>query len=255
MRDKNKRALPKHVGMIMDGNGRWAELRGLSRVEGHKAGARTVREVVRASRELGLEALTLYAFSAQNWDRPIEEVLGLMQLLGNFLDEERPEIMNNGIRLRAIGELDRLPGFVQEKLFSLMKDSEQNKSMTLCLALSYGGRESLVNAAKKLAEQVQRGTLDPNQINERLLDDTLETNGLPPLDLVVRTSGEERLSNFLLWESAYAELYFTRVLWPDFTKQEFLSALDAYENRDRRFGLTTPLKNGTSKPLASSIER
>jgi undecaprenyl diphosphate synthase len=237
------KALPstlKHIGIIMDGNGRWAELRGLSRVEGHRQGSHSVRDIVRASRELGLEALTLYAFSAQNWSRPVEEVLGLMQLLADFLDEQRPEIMSNGIRLQAIGELDKLPSFVQERLFSLMRDSAQHSSMTLCLALSYGGRESLVHAAQRLCERVQRGELQPSQINEQLLTESLETNSLPPLDLVIRTSGEERLSNFLLWESAYAELYFTKTLWPDFNRQDLSSAIESYSQRERRYGLVTP---------------
>lgn len=229
----------KHIGIIMDGNGRWAELRGLSRVEGHRQGSHSVRDIVRASRELGLEALTLYAFSAQNWNRPVEEVLGLMQLLADFLDEQRPEIMNNGIRLQAIGELDKLPSFVQDKLFSLIKDSAHHTSMTLCLALSYGGRESLVHAAQRLCERVQRGELQPSQINEKLLTEALETNTLPPLDLVIRTSGEERLSNFLLWESAYAELYFTKTLWPDFNRQDLSLAIENYAQRERRYGLAS----------------
>jgi undecaprenyl diphosphate synthase len=230
--------LPRHVAIIMDGNGRWAQRRGLPRVEGHRRGAVAVREVVRAAREIGLPAITLYAFSAQNWDRPPEEVATLMQLLRDYVIDERDEIMDNGIRLVAIGDIDRLPAFVKEPLDALMLESAGNTAMTLCLALSYGGRESIVAAARALAGEVASGALAPEDITQERLAGALQTGGLPQLDLLVRTSGEERLSNFLLWESAYAELYFTETFWPDFGKEELYLALDSFRRRERRFGRT-----------------
>ncbi len=230
--------LPRHVAIIMDGNGRWAQEHGLPRVEGHRQGAKAVREVVRAAREIGLRALTLYAFSAQNWQRPVEEVATLMQLLRDYVIEERDEIMDNDIRLVAIGEVDRLPPFAKEPLDALIRDSAGNRGMTLCLALSYGGRESITAAARALAQAVADGGLTPDQITEEKLTDSLQTAGLPQLDLLVRTSGEERLSNFLLWEAAYAELYFTERYWPAFGKAELYLALESYRGRERRFGRT-----------------
>jgi undecaprenyl diphosphate synthase len=230
--------LPRHVAIIMDGNGRWAQEHGLPRVEGHRQGAKAVREVVRAAREIGLRALTLYAFSAQNWQRPVEEVATLMQLLRDYVIEERDEIMDNDIRLVAIGEVDRLPPFAKEPLDALMHDSAGNRGMTLCLALSYGGRESLIAAARELAQSVADGRLKLDEITEDKLTGSLQTGGLPQLDLLVRTSGEERLSNFLLWEAAYAELYFTETYWPAFGKTELYLALESYRTRERRFGRT-----------------
>jgi undecaprenyl diphosphate synthase len=230
--------LPRHVAVIMDGNGRWAQRRGLSRIDGHRKGALSVREVVRAAREAGVRALTLYAFSAQNWNRPPEEVAALMQLLRDYVLEERAEIMDNGIRLIAIGEVDKLPDFVREPLEGLMRDSAVNRAMTLCLALSYGGREAIVSTARALCELAARGALDPRDVTEDRFSAALQTGGLPQLDLLIRTSGEERLSNFLLWESAYAELYFTETFWPDFGRAEFLRALESYRGRERRFGRT-----------------
>jgi undecaprenyl diphosphate synthase len=230
--------LPRHVAIIMDGNGRWAQEHGLPRVEGHRQGAKAVREVVRGAREIGLRALTLYAFSAQNWQRPLEEVATLMQLLRDYCLEERAEIMDNDIRLVAIGELDRLPAYARDPLDALVRDSAGNRGMTLCLALSYGGRESLVAAARALSEAVQSGQLAACEITEDKLTACLQTAGLPQLDLLVRTSGEERLSNFLLWEAAYAELYFTETYWPAFGKAELYSALESFRGRERRFGRT-----------------
>jgi undecaprenyl diphosphate synthase len=230
--------LPRHVAVIMDGNGRWAQRRGLPRIEGHRRGATSVREVVRAAREVGVRALTLYAFSAQNWNRPPEEVAALMQLLRDYVVEERAEIMDNAIRLIAIGDVDKLPDFVRDPLEALMRDSAGNRAMTLCLALSYGGRESIISTTRALCELVARGVLKPEDITEDQFSAALATGGLPQLDLLVRTSGEERLSNFLLWESAYAELYFTETFWPDFGRAEFLRALESYGGRERRFGRT-----------------
>jgi undecaprenyl diphosphate synthase len=230
--------LPRHVAIIMDGNGRWAQEHGLPRVEGHREGAKAVREVVRAAREVGLRALSLFAFSAQNWQRPVEEVATLMQLLRDYVIEERDEIMDNDIRLVAIGEVDRLPPFAKEPLDALMRDSAGNRGMTLCLALSYGGRESITAAARAMAQAVADGTLTPDQVTEDKVTALLQTAGLPQLDLLVRTSGEERLSNFLLWEAAYAELYFTETYWPAFGKAELYLALESYRGRERRFGRT-----------------
>src|SRR3954453_18967584 len=192
--------LPRHVAIIMDGNGRWAQRRGLPRVEGHRRGAVAVRDVVRAAREVGLRALTLYAFSSQNWQRPPEEVGTLMQLLRDYVIDEREEIMENNIRLIAIGDVERLPDFVKEPLEALMRDSAGNRAMTLCLALSYGGGESLVSGGRGVWELASRGALKPDEITEDRISAALQTGGLPQLDLLVRTSGEERLSNFLLWE-------------------------------------------------------
>jgi undecaprenyl diphosphate synthase len=230
--------LPRHVAIIMDGNGRWAQRRGLARVEGHRQGAQSVRKVVRAAREVGLRALTLYAFSAQNWARPPEEVGTLMQLLRDFLIEERPEIMDNAIRLTTIGDVERMPEFVRDPLETLMRDSAGNRAMTLCLALSYGGRESIISTTRALCELAARGALKPDDVNDERFSAMLQTGGMPQLDLLVRTSGEVRLSNFLLWEAAYAELYFTDTLWPDFGKEEFLHALESYKGRERRYGRT-----------------
>ncbi|KFE63209.1 isoprenyl transferase [Hyalangium minutum] len=233
------RPLPRHVGIIMDGNGRWAEIRGLARLEGHREGSTSVREVTRVARRVGVSALTLYAFSSQNWARPADEVAGLMELLREFLQTERSEILDNGIRLHAIGEVDKLPRYVREPLDKLRADSAHNTGMVLTLALSYGGREELIHAAREIAQAVAAGTLDPARIGEKDIESHLWTQGLPPLDLMVRTSGEFRVSNFLLWQMAYAELYFADVLWPDFRTEAFLRSLSHYQQRERRFGLTS----------------
>ncbi len=231
--------LPRHVGIIMDGNGRWAELRGQSRVEGHRVGADSVRDVTRAARQIGLEAITLYAFSSQNWSRPAEEVSSLMDLLREYLLGERDEIMDNGIRLAAIGDVERLPAKVQDPLDALRAESAGNTGMVLTLALSYGGRESIARAVAALARDVAAGALDPSKIDVDAVNRYLPTHALPPLDLLIRTSGEQRISNFMLWELAYAELIFTDVLWPDFRRQHLFACLDQYGTRERRFGLTS----------------
>ncbi len=225
------RALPRHVAIIMDGNGRWAEGRALPRLAGHREGSQSVRAVTREARRVGLEALTLYAFSAQNWDRPPDEVAGLMELLAEFLDSERDEIMENAVRLHAIGELDRLPGFVLERLERLRRDSAANRGMILTLALSYDAREEIAQAARRAAAEGA-------PIDAAALDARMWTAGLPPLDLLVRTSGERRISNFLLWQCAYSELAFCDVLWPDFREAELLQVLADFQRRERRFGLT-----------------
>jgi undecaprenyl diphosphate synthase len=240
-------SLPRHVGIIMDGNGRWAQSRGKPRLEGHRAGAESVRDITRASREIGLEALTLYAFSSQNWARPIEEVTGLMQLLREFLIDERSEILDNEIRLEAIGDVEKLPPFVTDPLNELRTASAHHTKMTLTLALSYGGRESIARTVRDLAAQVAAGTLAPEDIDVDRFDRALPTHGLPPVDLLIRTSGEQRISNFMLWEIAYAELVFIDVQWPEFRRQHLRQCLDQYAARERRFGLT-------SAQLTSDVE-
>jgi undecaprenyl diphosphate synthase len=232
-------SLPRHVGIIMDGNGRWAQLRGQPRLEGHRAGAESVRDVTRAARELGLEALTLYAFSSQNWARPPDEVAGLMNLLRDYLIDERSEILDNDIRLEALGQIERLPALVREPLDELRAASRGNSRMVLTLALSYGGRESIARAAQAAARDVASGALRPEQLDADRLGAYLPTATLPPLDLLIRTSGEKRISNFMLWELAYAELVFVDALWPEFRREHLYQCLDQYAARERRYGLTS----------------
>ena len=231
------RNLPSHVGIIMDGNGRWAQLRGGPRVDGHREGSRAVRRIVRCARRLGLRALTLYAFSEQNWARPDEEVDALMQLLREFLLSERDEILDNGIRLNAVGNLGRLPGVVRAVLDPLRKDSAIETEMTLTLALSYGGREEIATAARELAVEVARGNLRPEDVTEDALHRRMPSLSVGDPDLVIRTGGERRISNFLLYGLAYAELHFADVLWPDFTEADLYAAIASYQTRERRFGL------------------
>jgi undecaprenyl diphosphate synthase len=226
------RPLPKHVAVIMDGNGRWAEARGLARIAGHREGSESVRAVTREARRIGIQALTLYAFSSQNWARPPSEVTALWQLLHDFLDSERPEILANGIRLNAIGELERIPGVVRRRLDAIVDESRANRDMVLTLALSYDGREEIARAARQAAER--RG----KKLDQKAIAAELWTAGLPDLDLLVRTSGERRISNFLLWQCAYAELAFSEVLWPDFRELELLQAVAEFQTRERRFGKT-----------------
>ena len=239
--------VPRHVAIIMDGNGRWAESRGLPRVAGHEEGARSVREIVRACRRKGVEALTLYSFSTENWRRPKTEVGALMSLLQRYVLEERQEILENGIRLRAIGQVDRLPIFVRTPLKALVRESRDNSGMTLNLALSYGGRAEIVDAVRSLADDVKRGRLRPSDIDEETISARLYTAGLPDPDLLIRTSGELRLSNFLLWQIAYAEIYVTDVAWPDFRSAELDAAFASFGARERRFGKTgAQLRGGRS---------
>jgi undecaprenyl diphosphate synthase len=229
--------LPRHIGIIMDGNGRWATQRGLARVEGHRQGAEAVRRVVRAAREMGVPAVTLYAFSTENWGRPTAEVAGLMVLLAAFLRDEREELVGRGIRLHALGERDRLPAGVHELLTGVEEATAGNRGLILSLALSYGGREAIVSAARRLAQDVAAGRLVPDALDAARFQAALGTAPLPPLDLVIRTSGEQRLSNFMLWEVAYAELHFTPVLWPDFGRRDLETAIASFLRRRRRFGL------------------
>jgi undecaprenyl diphosphate synthase len=231
-------SVPRHVAIIMDGNGRWAEARGLSRVEGHREGARSVRDVTRAARRAGVEALTLYAFSAQNWARPALEVAALMELLRDYLVSERSEILDNGVRLHAIGDLGRLPLVVREPLDWLCRASARNRGMVLTLALSYGAREEIARAAQHLARLAAEGAIAPDDIGEEELSSCLWTSALPPVDLIIRTGGERRLSNFLLWQAAYAELCFTDTPWPEFRARELHAHLEEFGGRERRFGQT-----------------
>jgi undecaprenyl diphosphate synthase len=230
--------VPRHVAIIMDGNGRWAQGRGLPRVEGHREGARAVNRTVTACRELGVEYLTLYAFSEQNWARPDDEVGALMQLLSEYVHDERSQILDNRIRLTAIGDLDRLPDYVRGPLRALAQESADNSGMTLALALSYGGREELVRATQQVARRVAAGELKPDDICAADLDAGLYTAGWPSPDLLIRTSGELRLSNFLLWQCAYAELFFTPIAWPEFQRHHLEEAFAQFARRQRRFGLT-----------------
>ena len=228
--------LPVHVAIIMDGNGRWAKQRLLNRIHGHEKGAETVRTIVTTTRELGIPTLTLYAFSTENWQRSTLEVTALMSLLKKFLEAEKPVMMENGIRLNAIGQIERLPQNVRDVLNQTITDTRQNPGMILNLALSYGGRAEIVRMARALAEKAASGALDPKSITEETVSSHLYTRGLPDPDLLIRTSGEMRISNFLLWQIAYSELHITQTLWPDFSRDEYLDILKEFQLRDRRFG-------------------
>ena len=228
--------LPAHVAIIMDGNGRWAKKRLLNRINGHEKGSETVRSIVRTCRQIGISYLTLYAFSTENWQRPKTEVEALMALLKKFLQAERKEMMENNIRLRAIGQLDRLPAKVRQTLDQTMAATRELSGMNLILALSYGGRAEIVRMVQEVAEKIKRGVIDPQAIDEKLISDHLYTRDIPDPDLLIRTSGEMRVSNFLLWQIAYTELFVTATLWPDFSKEEFLQILKDFQVRVRRFG-------------------
>lgn len=229
-------AIPAHVAFIMDGNGRWAKKRLMNRVKGHEQGAQTVREVVMTCRELHIDVLTLYAFSTENWARPKEEVKALMYLLKRFLRNETEELREKDIRLNIIGQIERLPGDVRKEAERAMAATEKNSAMILNLALSYGAREEITRAVQQIAAKVRSGTLGDKDITDKTISDHLYTAGMPDPDLIIRTSAEFRLSNFLMWQAAYSELAFTPTLWPDFTRQEFYRILIDYQQRDRRFG-------------------
>lgn len=228
--------LPTHVAIIMDGNGRWAKQRQLPRVEGHRRGADAVRVVVKAAGEIGIKYLTLYAFSNENWTRPKEEVDTLMKYLARYLKNELNELQKGNIRLEVIGQIHRLPEFVQEQLKQTRAALEKNNGLTLILALSYGGRIELVEAMRGIAEKVKQGILEPAEINESVVAQHLYTHHIPDPELLIRTSGELRISNFLLWQISYAEFVVTPTLWPDFRKADFFGALEEYTRRHRRFG-------------------
>jgi len=231
-----KRDLPNHVAIIMDGNGRWARQRGLPRVEGHRNGAESVRAVVRAAGEVGIKYLTLYAFSVENWNRPKEEVDTLMKYLARYLKKEVSELNKYNVQLQVIGQIYRLPEYVQSQLEKTIAALSKNNGLTLVLALSYGGRTEIVEAVRSIAKEVQKGKLDPAEINEQAFSQHLYTKGIPDPDLLIRTSGEMRVSNFLLWQISYSEFVITSTLWPDFRKAQFFQALEEYTSRHRRFG-------------------
>ncbi|MGD8268661.1 MAG: isoprenyl transferase [Desulfobacterales bacterium] len=236
VQDLDSEKMPVHVAIIMDGNGRWARQRLLNRVQGHEKGAETVRTIVRACREIGISHLTLYAFSTENWQRPKIEVQALMKLLEHFLESEQDELVENGIRLNTIGEAERLTTGAREALARVMRLTETNEAMTLHLALSYGSRSEIVRMVQLLAQKVRSGEIDPRDITEDLVAQHLYTGKIPDPDILIRTSGEMRISNFLLWQIAYAEIFVTPTLWPDFRREEFLGILKEYQQRDRRFG-------------------
>lgn len=229
----------RHVAIIMDGNGRWAQHRGLPRVEGHRQGARQVSAVLDAAREFGVEYLTLYAFSTENWKRPPAEVLALMNLLEEFIDAQLPVMREKNVRLKTLGRTEGLPAGPRKKLLAAIEETAGNTAGTLVLALNYGGRAELADAAKKVANDVREGVIRPNDVDEKLFARYLYDPSIPDPDLLIRTSGELRLSNFLLWELAYSEFYVTDVLWPDFGREELRAALDAFGKRERRFGGVT----------------
>ena len=230
--------MPRHVAVIMDGNGRWAEQRGLPRLHGHRVGKDSVRAVVEASRRLGVRYLSLYAFSTENWQRPPREVDGLMSLLRRYLATELGKMMKHQIRLLAVGSLRRLPPAVREALRATIRATRRNTGMTVILAVSYGGREEIARAARAIARRVRRGELDPGSVNPDTFARHLGTKDVPDPDLLIRTSGEMRLSNFFLWQLAYTEIYISETLWPDFREREFMQALAYFQQRQRRFGRT-----------------
>ncbi len=230
--------IPKHLAIIMDGNGRWAEQRHLPRILGHRKGVEVVQTIVSESISMGIRYLTLYAFSSENWGRPQDEVEALMKLLGSFLKKELGRLQKQGIRLMAIGELDRLPKSVRTILQDIIKKTAENDRMVLTLALSYGSRSELTRAMQSLGKDIAAGKLQAETLTEDDIEKALDSFGLPDPDLLIRTSGEMRISNFLLWQAAYSELYFTETLWPDFSREQLLQAIEEYSRRQRRFGLT-----------------
>ena len=229
--------IPKHVAIIMDGNGRWAKAKSMIRVQGHRAGAESVRDVVKAAGEFGVKYLTLYAFSVENWKRPKTEVGTLMKLLQSFLRDELPELMKNNVRLQAIGRLSDLPENVRDQLHECIRATRENTGLILILALSYSGRVEIIEAVHSIMREIKLGHLDSAQIDEQMFNHHLYTRYYPDPDLLIRTSGEMRLSNFLLWQLSYTEIYVTATLWPDFRRQHFAEALIDYGKRQRRFGL------------------
>jgi len=247
--------LPRHIAIIMDGNGRWATERRRPRVWGHKNGVESVRQVVSACGEWGIEALTLFAFSAENWGRPALEVATIMELLNGSILRERDELNRNNVRFRTIGQTDRLPEKTQRLIREVRDALSGNTGLTLNIALSYGGRDEIVAAARRLAGRVARGEIAPDDIDANLFSDSLDTAGLPDPDLVIRTSGELRVSNFLLWQLAYAELYFTPVHWPDFRREHLAEAIAAFRSRRRRFGLVETESGDESSAVARVTEQ
>ncbi|MDA9628022.1 isoprenyl transferase [Flavobacteriaceae bacterium] len=231
--------IPKHVAVIMDGNGRWAKGKGMNRIFGHKNALTAVRETIEAAAELGTEAITLYAFSTENWNRPKIEINALMSLLISSLNKESITFKENDVRVNAIGNIKSLPNSAQKTLKQVIKETQNNKKIVLTLALSYGAREEIINTIKNISKKVVNNDLTIEEIDEKIINNHLYTFNLPDVDLMIRTSGEQRISNFLLWQMAYAELYFTSILWPDFRKEHFYDAIIEYQNRERRFGKTS----------------
>lgn len=234
----NKTKIPKHIAIIMDGNGRWAERHGKARAFGHEHGVEAVRSVVEGAGEIGVEHLTLYAFSTENWDRPQNEVEALMGLLVHAIETESESLMKNNVRLSCIGEVSLMPPIVKEKLDGTVNFLSKNTGLNLVLALSYSSKWEIINAVKNIAAQAAKGTIEPEMINNELFEQYLNTREIPDPELLIRTSGEFRISNFLLWQIAYSELYFTEKLWPDFRKEDLFEAVFDFQNRDRRFGKT-----------------
>ena len=231
--------IPKHTAIIMDGNGRWAEQKGMSRIFGHQNGVVAVKKIVEAANKFNIKYLTLFTFSIENWDRPQSEVDTLMSLLVQTLKEEFEDIFRNNIKLNAIGELDTLPDNVRDELYSIIQSTKNNSGMTLTLALSYGGKQEIFMAVKEISDKVKNDIISLDNFDDSLINDHLYTKDLPNVDLLIRTSGEQRISNFLLWQIAYAELYFTDIYWPDFTEEDLEKAIVEYQNRERRFGKTS----------------
>lgn len=242
--------VPRHIAIIMDGNGRWAQNKGNIRLFGHKAGVESVRDVTEACAQLGVEYLTLYAFSTENWSRPTVEINGLMKILVNSLRKEAKRLKENNIRLATIGQLDRLPSKCQRQVKEVMELTKENNRLQLCLALSYSGRWDITEAVKKVSREVEKGNIKPDQINDDLIGAHLSTAATPDPDLIIRTSGEYRISNFLLWQLAYSELYITKTYWPDFRRDELYEAIFSFQKRDRRYG---EVKNGYTKGASSSV--
>ncbi|MCC5913072.1 MAG: isoprenyl transferase [Balneolaceae bacterium] len=243
-------SIPRHIAIIMDGNGRWAQDKGNVRLFGHKAGVDSVRDITESCAQLGVEYLTLYAFSTENWDRPAAEINGLMKILVHSLKNEAKRLHRNNIKLVSIGQTERLPESCQKQLNEVIELTKDNDRLELCLALSYSGRWDITEAVKKMAKEVRDGALEPEEINDSLISKYLSTANAPDPDLIIRTSGEFRISNFLLWQLAYSELYITQTYWPDFRRDELYRAIKSYQKRDRRYG---KVKNGYAKRLSASV--
>ena len=231
--------IPKHTAIIMDGNGRWAEQKGMPRVFGHQNGVKTVRKIVEEANKLKIKFLTLYTFSVENWERPNDEINTLMNLLIDSLKDEFEDIFQNNIKLNAVGELSSLPVQVQKELFKIIEETKDNSGMVLTLALSYGGKQEIFKAIKEISNKVKNDIICIDNFDDSLINDHLYTRNLPDVDLLIRTGGEQRISNFLLWQIAYSELYFTDIYWPDFSDNDFIKAIVEYQNRERRFGKTS----------------
>ncbi len=243
---QNSGEVPHHIAIIMDGNGRWAKSRGSIRIHGHKVGVDSVRDITESCAQIGVKYLTLYAFSTENWGRPSAEVRGLMKLLASSLRKEAGNLNKNDIRLATIGQMNRFPKSCQNELIEAIELTKDNKRLELCLALSYSGRWDITEAVKKIANHVREGRLDPDLINDQMISDHLSTADIPDPDLIIRTSGEYRISNFLLWQLAYSELYVTKTYWPDFRRDELYEAIRSYQQRDRRFGKVPSPKDENS---------